>query len=167
MGKVRGGDLSVRQDAGIPVSDPSLGGAKGGEAPPFGFPGHCGRSPRPPLFRSWSSVAAWLGCPLSVHSAQLATGPKPPLRRSWGAAGGPEARWRVPQRRGWGGGEAVTHPGRTGTGADLPGQRDAALSGSRLLIAAIAVAVRLPRRGAAEPCPVVWRGLTSWREPRA
>jgi hypothetical protein len=76
---------AVRRPIRLPV-------AKGGEAPPFGIPGNCGRSPRPPLFRLRSVVEAWLRCPLKVTVAQPATGPKPPLRRSWGAAGGPEAR---------------------------------------------------------------------------
>ena len=72
-----------------------------------------GRSPRPPLFRFRSVAEAWLGCPLKVTPAQPATrprAPKLPPWQSWGEAGGPEARRRVAQRRGWGGGEPPPTP---------------------------------------------------------
>jgi hypothetical protein len=76
-----------------------------------------------------------------AREAAFRVGPLGDASSARGGAGGAEARRHVAQRRGWGGGEAVTHPGRRGIGVDLLGQRDAAVSESHLLISIIAVAV--------------------------
>ena len=87
--------------------------ARGREARPLGAPGHCGRSPRPPLFRFRSVAEVWLGCPPKVSPARPATrprAPKPPSRRSWGAAGGTEAGRSRRATAGVGRGRAASHP---------------------------------------------------------
>jgi len=79
--------------------------AKGGEAPPFGIPGHCGRSSRPPLFPLRCVVDMWLACPLSVHSARpakqrFAWDPWATLRRLGAERADPKQDGADAQRRG-------------------------------------------------------------------
>jgi len=105
-------------------------------------------------------------CPLSVHSAQpakqrFAWDPWATLRRLGAERADPKQGGTGAKRRGWGGGEAVDHPGRRGIGADLPDQRDAAVSGAHLPIAIIAV--RFDCQDAAPQSPVPWYGNSTQR----
>jgi hypothetical protein len=134
-GKREGGDLSVRQDGGIPLSDPSSRPQRGAK-PPLWNPRPLRSAarrraapPRPPLFRLRSVEGVGAGpCACLGWGAGRARGPAPTQRSlspareaafrvgplgdassARGGAGGPEASLHVAQRRGSGGGEAVTH----------------------------------------------------------
>jgi len=160
MGKVRGGDLSVRQDGGIPLSDPSLRSQRGARSPPALWNPRPLRAFPPPSLVSIEVCGRSIAGVSSERSlspareAAFRVGPLGDASSARGGAGGPEGRWRRRPTAGVGRGRS-RHPPRSGRIAgSLLGQRDVGVSGSHLAIATIAVAVRLPRRGSADPCSV-------------
>ena len=128
MGKVRGGDLSVLRDGGIPLSDPSLRSQRGREArQPFGIPGHCGaplagERHRPPSLASiLIRVRHVAGVSPESHSfparvAAFRVGPLGDASSARGGAGGCGARRTERPTAGVGRGRAAAHPATGGSG---------------------------------------------------